>query len=44
MILRILLPLLLALPAAALARGVVQIPADVAVEGSVITLGEIATL
>jgi len=42
--LRILLPLLLAFPAAALARGVVQIPSDVAVEGSVITLGEIATL
>ncbi len=44
MVLRILLPLLLALPAAALARGVLQIPSDVAVEGSVITLGEIATL
>ncbi len=44
MALRILLLLLLGLPAAALARGVVQIPSDVAVEGAVITLGEIATL
>ena len=44
MALRVLLPLLLALPTLALARGVVRVPSEAAVEGSVITLGEIATL
>ena len=44
MLLQILMPLLLAFPSAAFARGVVHLPSDTTVEGSVITLGEIATL